>query len=81
MLSLRQITNVCLLGGGQQQCRYLAREGDKYYCLKKNSRKQDIDEEIVESLKEGDPRQDMPMGDNCPGYIILKNTVQGFDIK
>ncbi len=89
MLSPKQLKDVCLLGGNHLQCRYLAQDDDqsKWFCLKKSSRKQEIDEEIVEHLKELnkkgiDPiKQGIPLGDNCSGYPILKHKEQGFDKK
>ncbi len=88
-LSLKQLHDVCLLySGDYRRCRYLAQDDNdssKWYCLKKNAKRQDIDDETQEFLKElkkkgTDPRkQGYPLGDNCTGYPILKHIEQGYD--
>lgn len=88
-LSLKQLQDVCLINSGTyKKCRYLAQDEtqpSKWYCLKKSTRRQDIDDEaedFIEELKKKniDPqKQGVPMGDNCDGYPILKNISQGYD--
>lgn len=89
MLSLKQINDVCLVRSSVRRCRYLDQDdtnSSKWYCLKQSSKKDEIDEEIVDYLddlsKRGiDPSsKDIPLGDNCKGYPIFKNKLQGYDI-
>jgi hypothetical protein len=53
--------------------------------LKLSSKRQQIDEEIEDYLDEmrklnRDPYKDnLPLGDNCGGYIVLRNIEQGYD--
>jgi hypothetical protein len=89
MLSLKQLEDVCMVyKQNYKRCRYLAQDDHdptKWHCLKKSSKKSDVDDEVDESLKElkkkgQDPRkQGVPLGDNCDGYPILKNHEQGYD--
>jgi len=88
-LSLKQLQDVCMLyNGSSKRCRYLAQDDtdhNKWYCYKKTSKKADIDDEVLEFLKElkkkgMDPkRQSIPFGDNCAGYLPLKTLEQGYD--
>jgi len=90
-LSLKQLQDVCLLYvNDSRKCKYLAEDdSDKnlHYCLKKSSKKIEIDDESVDLLndlkKKGiNPHsQGMPLGDNCPGYPILRYIKQGYDQK
>jgi hypothetical protein len=90
MLSLRQINDVCL---GQDEtyrrCRYLAQDetdSSKYYCCKLSSKAKELDDEIDSYLKDCkkrnyDPRKDnLPLGDNCQGYVIFRELLQGYDV-
>jgi hypothetical protein len=59
---------------------------DKYYCLKlKPVEKAKIDKKLQETVAKDranriDPKtQGYPMGDNCQGYLLLKNIPQGYD--
>ena len=88
-LSLKQLQDVCMLySGTSRRCRYLTQDDNdltKWYCLKKTSKKADIDDEVMEFLKDAkkkgmDPRrQPVPLGDNCDGYLPLKHLEQGYD--
>jgi hypothetical protein len=88
-LSLKQLTDVCLVYGGSARCRYLAEDeldGSKHYCLKMaQARRTEIDEEVKDFLahckKKGtDPTQHgLPIGDNCKGFPVLKHVEQGYD--
>jgi hypothetical protein len=92
MLSNIHLQQVCLAGGNDQSqvCRYLKQDDSdpqKYYCKKLVSRDKDkIDDKVKAFLlmckaAKLDPRtQDVPMGDNCQGYPVLKYKMQGFDI-
>lgn len=88
-LSLKQIQDVCLLGQGAAQCRFLGEDVDKkYYCLKLNqSSKSEINEEVdgnfikPQRAKGVDPTTaGVPIGNNCSGYRILKVKMQGYDL-
>jgi len=77
-----------LYSGNHKRCRYLAQDdtdSNKWYCLKKSTKKSEIDDETVEFLKELkkkqlDPyKQGIPLGDNCDGYPVLKHIEQGYD--
>jgi hypothetical protein len=88
-LSLKQLQDVCLLySGNYKRCRYLAQDdtdSTKWYCLKKSSKRSDIDDETYEFLKElkkkglDASKQGIPLGDNCDGFPILKHIDQGYD--
>lgn len=89
MLSIKHVTNVCLLNGGIKQCRYL--EGDEYddriyYCKKMTPEKKMIDVDVEELRQEFiDKHKDIrttgyALGDNCSGYPLLKEMLQGYDV-
>lgn len=90
VLSDKQLKDVCMLWGGDYRtCRYL-RDDDqdygKYYCYKlRATEKKKIDLKVREFLrdckkKKIDPAtQNVPLGDNCSGYPILKVIQQGYD--
>jgi hypothetical protein len=90
-LSLKQLQNYCLYHvDDSSKCRYLAQDDNDpniWFCLKKSARKAETDDEIVEYVKEFkskglDPyKQDVPLGDNCSGYPILRYKIQGYDQK
>lgn len=94
MLSLKQLHNVCLLHGGanglfSEQCQYLkqdATDWQKWHCTKQRPKeKRKIDSAVRKFLadcrKNGiDPRkQNVPLGDYCKGYPVLKHKEQGYD--
>lgn len=90
MLSLKQLQDVCLVGSpNHDRCRYLSQDENdpgKYYCAKLSSRRAEIDEEIDDYIREmrkigRDPRQDnLPLGDNCQGYLFFRDLEQGYDV-
>jgi hypothetical protein len=89
MLSKKHLQDVCLYyDGTYKKCRYLGQDDNdwnKYYCAKKSSKKAEIDVEtedfIRETKKKGkDPlKENIPLGDNCAGYPIMKFIEQGYD--
>ncbi len=87
-LTLKQVQDKCLSGQGSGQCRFLAEgiQGD-FYCIKLTGDRQKIDNEVSEYKKRQkaqgvDPlKQNIPIGDNCQGYILLKHKMQGYDLK
>jgi len=80
---------VCLVNENTyEQCRYLVQDENdytKYYCIKKSPKAHDIDVEIDDFIKDAkkkgkDPlNENVPMGDNCAGYPILRFLEQGYD--
>ena len=80
MLSLKHLVDVCLLGSSNKikTCRYLRNDEldeNKWYCqkLQPNS-KYKIDKQVDNSGSE------IPCGNNCPGYPLLKHITQGYDV-
>jgi len=90
-LSLKQLQDVCLIyTNDSRKCKYLAQDDSNasvWYCLKKSSKKAEVDDETSDYLKDlkkkgVDPRkQGTPLGDNCDGYPILRYIKQGYDQK
>jgi hypothetical protein len=90
-LSLKQLQDVCLIyTNDSRKCKYLAQDDSNasvWYCLKKSSKKAEVDDETNDYLKDLkkkgiDPRkQGTPLGDNCDGYPILRYIKQGYDQK
>lgn len=78
-LSSKQLTDVCLLGHNDitKTCKYLRNDeldSSKWHCQKLIPEiKSKIDYQVEISLKK------VPLGDNCKGYPILKNIIQGYD--
>ena len=73
-----------------QYCRYCetnyGTNGLVVICLKRTPKKKIIDAQVksfvTDCVKKGiDPqKQGRPMGDNCQGYLMLRNIQQGCDI-
>lgn len=89
-LTLKQIKDICLLGSGSSQCRYLAEDetaGGQFYCLKLIARqKPEIDSEVDDFIKKHKDRgvdpysMGLPLSNNCSGYRLLKVKMQGYDL-
>jgi hypothetical protein len=86
-LTLKQINDICMIGTDATQCRYLADDDGKYFCLKLISgQKAEIDKEIKEFIKKHKDRgvdpnsMGLPLGNNCGGYRFLTAKMQGYDI-
>ncbi len=89
-LTLKQVQDVCMLGGGSAQCRYLAEDETstgKFYCLKLvSTQKPEIDAEVDDFIKKHKDRgvdpysMGMPLSNNCSGYLLLKSKMQGYDV-
>ncbi|MHA1948704.1 MAG: hypothetical protein ACW99G_03060 [Candidatus Thorarchaeota archaeon] len=88
MLSKNQLSVVCMLGcGDSRECRYLRDEphiSGVYNCckLRPNEKKKidlKVEEYIRNAKKKGkNPYEDaVPLGDNCPGQLILKHIETG----
>lgn len=93
MLSLKQVRHVCFgdTSKPSSMCRYLEIDDldmSKHYCLKLIQNKKDvIDKDVVNFIMKSKARridpnsQNVPLGDNCQGYIKLKSINQGFDVR
>lgn len=89
MLSLKQLKDVCLVNDNTYlKCRYLSQDENdytKWYCLKKTTKALDVDSELDEFVRDcrkrgKDPRKEnVPLGDNCAGYPLLRHINQGYD--
>ena len=91
MLSLKQLKDYCLEDSNtNRKCRYLCQDDadpNKFYCLKMTPKAKKIDDEIsvyIDSMNRRgkNPYLDnLPMGDNCNGYPLLRHIEQGYDKK
>jgi hypothetical protein len=90
-LSQKQLKDVCLLGHGYKQCRFVAQDAldySKFHCLKKTGQAKQINEDIEETLESLAQRkldykkQGLPVGTgrSCKGYPVLKVVEQGYDL-
>jgi hypothetical protein len=89
MLSQKQLKDVCLAyDSTYKKCRYVSQDENdytKYYCLKKTAKASDIDVELSDFVKDikkkgKDPKKEnVPLGDNCKGYPLLRYLEQGYD--
>jgi len=90
MLSLKQLQDVCLCHDGTfERCRYLEQDEDDwstFFCVKLVPKKRaDIDEQIDQFVEKchklgKDPtKENIPLGDNCKGYLKLRAVQQGYD--
>lgn len=83
-LSRNQLENICLLRHGDERniCRYLGNDEldeSVWVCRKLHqSSKSRIDSEAESAKLRGD--RGVPLGDNCPGYPLLRNVTQGYDV-
>lgn len=90
MLSKKHMQKYCLVDDmTYKRCRYLAEDDfvlGKNQCMKHTTQRIVIDEEIVSLINisltsNADPRsENIPMGDNCQGYLPLKHVIQGYDV-
>lgn len=87
-LSPKHLKDVCLLGQADSSltCRYLRNDEldpSKWHCQKLIPHLKDkIDNEIdnyLENNQRAGLRSPSPSGDNCKGYPVLKNIIQGYD--
>ena len=89
MLSQKHLRDVCLYSDHTyKRCRYVSQDENdytKWYCLKKSSKGRDIDVELDDFVREvrrkgKDPTvENVPLGDNCAGYPVLRHVEQGYD--
>lgn len=89
-ISPKHLADVCMLGLGHKECRYLNSELDssgnvQYFCEKKSIERQNIDIEVDEHIKDSlangiDPNKaELPLGNNCKGFLPFKDLLQGYD--
>lgn len=84
MLTNRQVVDICQLGQGKSQCKYLSKDEDeKWVCCKLHPfLKRQAEDKLVNIKKfVGRPSTAIPAGDNCQGYLMLKYIQQGYDVK
>lgn len=85
-LTNKHLGEVCLLFHPDvtKTCRYLLNDeldSGKWYCQKLRREIRDqIDESISSLDKRSRMKLNMPSGDNCEGYPLLKHISQGFDV-
>lgn len=89
MLTKSQLRDVCLATvSDHRQCRYLGQDDmdpTVFVCLKLSARRAEIDEQVEEDLRKMKQKginptsQQMPLGDNCEGYPVLRYVKQGYD--
>lgn len=88
-LSKNHIEHVCMKDYGSKACRYLCSDdldSSKFYCQKlRPIEKANIDKDVDEFLEDCKKRKTnfkklyKALGDNCDGYLLLKNIKQGYD--
>ena len=83
-LSDLQVLHVCKTSNSTKSpCRYLSEDDiiqGAYQCLKLSAQKQFIDEAVSNYMHTNKFEDDVPVGDNCPGYPILRHALVGFDV-
>jgi hypothetical protein len=89
-LSKKHVKDVCLHNCGSKTCRYLSTDeldSSKFYCFKlRPIDKNDIDQSIEDFSSDCKRRKINPksigkaIGDNCEGFLLLKNLSQGYDV-
>lgn len=87
MLSNKHVQDICGLGLGRNECRYLDCDASgKFHCLKLRPLKKDIDNKINDVFNDLNQRinlansgVDIPLGNNCQGYPHMNTIEQGYD--
>jgi hypothetical protein len=89
-LSQKQLKDVCMINSGSKTCRYLYNDeldSSKWYCQKMRPiEKNKIDISIESFVIDCKKRKINPksvgrsLGDNCEGFLLLKNIKQGYDV-
>lgn len=83
-LTSKQLKDICLLNHPDRSrtCRYLHQDEldeGKWYCQKLRSEAKAKIDTNLDPLKNR-ASVNVPMGDNCPGYPLLKHIEQGYDV-
>ena len=82
-LSDLQVLHVCKMNASSSQtCRYLSEDiivQGSFQCLKLTGQKLVIDEAVADYVSTSVSQDDVPIGDNCPGYPVLRHAIVGFD--
>lgn len=88
-LSQKHLKDVCMLHQGSKACRYLYNDDldqSKWYCNKlRPIEKAKVDVSIDSFIFDCKKRKinpntvGRPLGNNCEGFLLLKNIKQGFD--
>lgn len=89
MLSLQQLTDVCLAKStGSDRCRFLHQDPTdpaKFFCLKLSPKAKIIEQSVLDFIVDKKRKglnpyaENMPLGDNCEGYPVMRNLLQGYD--
>lgn len=85
-LSQKHLKDICLIGSMDRSktCRYLKQDeldDSKWYCQKlQPSERVKIDVTVEAFMRRTSPIAFIPVGDNCEGYPVLRNLVQGYDV-
>ena len=90
MLSKLQLENICMCNAKDSRtCKYLADDDvvfGRYYCFKQRPvEKANIDTILNKYIKDCESKgtdpfdSNIPLGDNCAGYPVLKYIEQGYD--
>jgi hypothetical protein len=82
-LSQKHLQEVCMMNCGSRTCRYLYNDElnpNIWHCNKlKPIEKLKIDKRVNEHYRDKKSKKTMPEGDNCSGFLVLKNIKQGYD--
>lgn len=82
-LSIKHLEDVCLLNTSNiiKTCKYLKNdelESNKWYCQKLQVTAKVKIDNFFEQQK--NIPSNIPQGDNCEGYPLLKHIIQGYDV-
>jgi hypothetical protein len=88
-LSQKHLKDVCMINGASKTCRYLHNDeldSSKWYCQKlRPIEKSKVDVSIDDFIADCKKRKINPknvgrsLGDNCEGFLVLRNLKQGYD--
>lgn len=83
-LTQKHLDDVCLLNfdNVSKTCRYLKNDEldqRKWYCQKLQTEIKSKIDKFIHGFEQRNLK-DVPMGDNCEGYPILKHINQGYDV-
>ena len=89
MISEKHLEDVCMRNCGSKTCRYLYNDDlnpNQWNCNKlRPIEKVKIDVSLENFIRDCKKRKinpknlSQPMGDNCEGFLIMKNIKQGYD--
>lgn len=89
MISEKHLQDVCMQNCGSKTCRYLHNDElnpNQWYCHKlRPIEKFKIDLNVENFVRDCKKRKispkslNQPLGDNCEGFLVLRNIKQGYD--